>query len=125
MSGAELRRVISAQVVRQGRRVGFSGMRVFVACDDDVTNVEMILNNGTVISDDDRIRIAANDFLATGGDGILTPVIPPGGIEYAYDARLTRDLLTLWFRKHGGRLTASEFSSETNRRWNFSDSCVQ
>ncbi len=125
MSGAELRRVISAQVVRQGRRVGFSGMRVFVACDDDVTNVEMILNNGTVISDDDRIRIAANDFLATGGDGILTPVIPPGGIEYAYDARLTRDLLTQWFRNHGGNLKASDFSSEASPRWNFSDSCVQ
>jgi 5'-nucleotidase len=125
VSGAELREVISAQFIQQFRRVGFSGMRVYISCDDEETDIEMILNNGDVISDDDRIRIAANDFLATGGDGILSPVIPEGGFDYPYDGRLTRDLLTQWFKKQGSSMSASDFDSSGNRRWNFSESCAQ
>jgi 2',3'-cyclic-nucleotide 2'-phosphodiesterase (5'-nucleotidase family) len=125
VSGAELREIITAQFGQRNRRVGFSGMQVFMSCDDEETSIEMVLNNGAVISDEDRVRIAANDFLATGGDGILTPVIPEGGIDYPFDARLTRDLLTQWFRNHGGSIAASDFDSTSNRRWNFSESCPQ
>ncbi len=124
VSGADLRRIIEAQAYRTGRRAGFSGMRVFVACEQDAISIEMILNNGHEIADDDRVRISTNDFLATLGDGILSAGMPEGGYEFADDPRFTRDLLVNWFRKRSGRLTAEEFNSEDNRRWNFSDSFV-
>jgi 5'-nucleotidase len=124
LSGAELRQVMSAQAKRQKRRVGFSGMRVFINCDDAATNIEMVLSDGRVIADDDRLRVLANDFLAMGGDGILTPAMPTDGFEYEDDAVLTRDLLVQWFKERGGHIAATDFNSEASRRWNFTDSCV-
>jgi len=125
VSGADLRRIIEAQVYKTGRRAGFSGMRVFVGCEQDAVSIEMILNNGHEIADDQRVRISTNDFLATLGDGILSAGMPEGGYEFADDPRLTRDLLVNWFRKRSGSsLTAEEFKSEDNRRWNFSESFV-
>jgi 5'-nucleotidase len=124
MSGAELRRIIAAQSLRTSRRAGFSGMRAFASCDDGAVNVEMVLNDGRVVNDDDRVRVAANDFLATLGDGILSPAMPEDGFVYPYDPRLTRDLLVQWFKKRGGSLSAEDFSSASEPRWNFSESFV-
>jgi hypothetical protein len=85
----------------------------------------MVLNDGHEIADDDRVRISTNDFLATLGDDILSPGMPEGGYEFANDPRFTRALLVNWFKKRSGSsLTAEEFSSEDNRRWNFSESFV-
>ena len=125
VSGADLRRIIEAQAHKTGRRAGFSGMRVFVDCEQGAISIEMILNNGHEIADDDRVRISSNDFLATLGDGVLSPGMPQGGYEFADDPRFTRDLLVNWFRKRSGSsLTVEQFSSEDKRRWNFSESFV-
>ena len=115
--------MIIAKQARVGdRRASFSGMRVFVNCQDDRMNIKMILNNGHVIDNDDRVRIASNDFLATGGDGILTPAMPADGFEYDDDPRLTRDVVADWLRAHGGSLNAAEFQNTADRRWNLPDS---
>ena len=84
--------------------------------------IEMILNNGHVVDDDDRVRIAASDFLATGGDNILTPAMPDNGYEYDNDPRLVRDVVADWLRAHGDTLNAAEFQNEADRRWNLPDS---
>ena len=99
-------------------------MRVFVGCEQDAVSIKMILNNGHEIADDDRVRISTNDFLATLGDGILSPGMPDGGFQFADDPRMNRDLLVSWFKKHSGSLKAEDFSSEDSRRWNFSESFV-
>jgi len=124
VSGADLRRIIEAQAYKTSRRAGFSGMRVFVDCEQDSISIKMVLNNGHEIADDDRVRISTNDFLATLGDGVLSPGMPEGGYEFADDPRLTRDLLVNWFRKRSGSLTAEDFRSEDKRRWHFSESFV-
>jgi len=124
VSGAELRRIIEAQARKTHRRAGFSGMRVFIGCEQQAVGVKMVLNNGHEIADDERVRISTNDFLVTLGDGIFTPAVPEGGFRYEDDPRFNRDLLVAWFKKRGGSLTAEEFSSEANPRWNFSESFV-
>lgn len=121
LSGADLRRVITAQARRSNRRAGFAGMRVFVDCVDNAIDIRMVLNNGREIADDDRILVSTNDFLATLGDGILSPAMPEGGFQFEEDARFNRDLIVDWFKKRGGTLSAREFSSDDQRRWNFSD----
>jgi len=121
LSGAQVRNIIEAQVHNDRRRAGFSGMRVFVACQDDVMSIEMILNNGRAIADDDRVRVAASDFLAGGGDEVLTPAMPDGGFQYDEDPRTIRDVLADWFRKRGGSINAADFESGADRRWNFSE----
>lgn len=124
MSGADLRRIISAQAMKQSARAGFSGMRVFVACSGGAASIDMVLNDGSSIDNADRVRVLNNDFLITGGDDILTPAMPAGGFQYAGDPRLTRDLLVEWFKRRGGSLSAEDFSTAANRRWNFSPSFV-
>ena len=122
VSGADLRRIIEVQARKSSERAGFSGMRVFVGCEQDSISIKMILNNGHEIADDDRVRISTNDFLATQGDGLLTPGMPEGGFQYADDPRLNRDLLVSWFKNRGGSLNANDFSSAASPRWNFSES---
>ena len=124
VSGADLRRIIEKQALEDRRRAGFSGMRVFVACENEAIDIKMVLNSGHEIADGDRVRISTNDFLATLGDRILSPGVPDGGYQFADDPRFTRDLLLNWFRKRGGSLTVEDFNSEDNRRWNFSESFV-
>jgi 5'-nucleotidase len=124
LSGADLRRIIEVQARKTSERAGFSGMRVFVGCEQDAISIKMILNNGHEIADDDRVRISTNDFLATQGDDLLTPGMPEGGFQYEHDPRLNRDLLVSWFKNRGGSLNADDFSSEASPRWNFSESFV-
>ena len=122
LSGQDLRKIIAKQARVGNRRAGFSGMRVFVDCQDDRMNIKMVLNNGDVIDNDDRVRIATNDFLTTGGDDIFAPAMPPDGFDHDDDPRLTRDVVADWLRAHGGSLNAADFQTDTDRRWNLPES---
>jgi 2',3'-cyclic-nucleotide 2'-phosphodiesterase (5'-nucleotidase family) len=120
ISGQDLRRVIT-RMVGAHRLPGFAGMRVFVSCDNAQMRVEMRLDDGRVIGDNDRIRIVANDFLALGGDDILTPAIPDSGFELRYDMPLTRDALVDWFRAGPDTLSPEDFQTHHAPQWNLPD----
>jgi len=96
-------------------------MRVFITCNDEQMNVVMRLNDGREIEDDDRIRVVANDFLALGGDDVLTPAIPDDGFALRYDMPLTRDVLIAWFRAGPTTLAPEEFRSHDRPKWNVPD----
>jgi len=118
LSGAQLRRVIAHQVPRQLRRAGISGMRVLVTCNKDAMKVSMTLDDGHDILDEDRIKVVVNDFLVFGGDDLLTPIIPDGGITFSTDLPMVRDVLVTWFSNQDGPLRADQFLGAENRRWN-------
>ena len=121
LSGRDLRGVIARQA-GASRLPGFAGMRVFVSCSDiGQMLVEMRLNDGREIGDDDRIRVVANDFLAMGGDDILTPAIPDGGFELHYDMPLTRDALVSWFKAGPATLAPEDFRSHDEPNWTLPD----
>ncbi len=122
LSGHELRRIVAVQAHRAGRRAGFAGMRVFVACEGGQMRVRMLRPNGREIDDADRLRVIANDFLLLGGDGILTPVTPDGGFDIPANTPLVRDVLAGWFEQQQTPLRAEQFLDETNRRWNLPES---
>jgi 2',3'-cyclic-nucleotide 2'-phosphodiesterase (5'-nucleotidase family) len=113
LSGADLRRVIARQAHNRDRAAGFSGMRVFVSCEERGMVLRMLRDDGTEIEDNDRVRVVANDFLLLGGDGILTPVMPDEGFDISYSSPLLRDTLADWFRQQQTALD--------NRRWNLPD----
>ena len=120
LSGRDLRQVI-ARHVHTRRLPGFAGMRVFVSCDESQMKIEMRLDDGRIVGDDDRIRVIANDFLAVGGDDILTPAIPDGGFELHYDLPGTRDALVSWFRAGPDTLTPEDFRTHDVPKWNLPD----
>ncbi|HEY5644278.1 MAG TPA: 5'-nucleotidase C-terminal domain-containing protein [Woeseiaceae bacterium] len=121
LSGRELREVIARQVPRRPRLAGFAGMRVFVECEGAVMDVVMLRTDGTEIDDEDRVRVAANDFLALGGDDILTPVIPAEGFRLRDDMPRTRDVLIDWFRGNAGTLRPEAYVSNAAPKWNLPD----
>jgi 5'-nucleotidase len=121
ISGLELRRVIATQAHNKPRLPGFSGLRVTVVCDGGKMNVVMRLADGREIVDTDRIQVIANDFLAFGGDDILTPVIPVGGFELNFNMPRTRDALIQWFKASPGTMDPADFRSLNTPKWNLPD----
>lgn len=128
LSGRALRAIFTAQAT-PARRLGFAGMRVYAECRDGGPYVRVLRDDGSEVLDGDRVTVLANDYLAYGGDGIMTPGTPPGGLEVSYDLPLTRDVLVRWLQERGGRLHPDDWRSDGAPRWNLPDgfprSCAQ
>ena len=124
LTGAELRQIAKREAFKAGRRAGFSGMRVFVSCNDNELDVAMIRQGGTAIDDDDVLEVLTTDFLATGGDDVLTPIIPADGFPIDTNQPLVREAIADWLRKRGGNLSASTFSDAGNPKWNIAASAA-
>lgn len=93
-------------------------MRVFVDCANSRMDVRMLREDGNEIEDGESVTILANDFLATGGDGILVPATPEGGFELRYDGPRTRDVLVDWLRARGGSLNPENWQTHGAPKWN-------
>lgn len=119
MTGAELRQVLAHQLTGRYQRGHFAGIRVTAACHAEQLAIDMTDRNGNQIQDDDVLLVVSNDFLAEGGDGVFTPVMPEGGYETDPGAPLVRDLIVDWMRAHGGSISSSDFYSGVPERWNY------
>lgn len=120
LSGAQLREVLERQALRDPR-AGFSGIRVFAACNDDKLELTMIRPDGTEIADDEMLVVTTTDFLATGGDDIFTTIIPDDGFRIENNLPLMREAIADWFRQRGGNLGADDFSDSDSPKWNLPD----
>jgi 5'-nucleotidase len=120
ITGADLRRTI-ARLSKTHRRAGFSGMRVFAECNGTQLSIDMQLDDGRWIQDEDRMRVIANDFLALGGDSVLTPAIPEGGFILEFNQPRARDVLVEWFKAQGNALDPADWSSHKTPKWNPSE----
>jgi 5'-nucleotidase len=121
LTGAELRKVFAAALQRTRALPGISGIRVRAACAAGAPAVTMLRPSGEAIRDSDRLVIATMDFLATGGDGILTPVMPPDGFPLTTTGSLARDEIAGWLRRRGGRLREEDLITPANPRWQYSE----
>ncbi len=117
LSGNELRRVIATQTQRKKSRIGFSGMTVTVACDAAAMTIGMQLTDGRTIEDSDAVSVAVNDYMAFGGDGVLTEIMPPGGYPTDDSQPLVRDIFIQWLRETGGSISADDFLTSSAPKW--------
>jgi 2',3'-cyclic-nucleotide 2'-phosphodiesterase (5'-nucleotidase family) len=115
ITGRELRQVFSASLLQSRRGLGFSGVRVEARCEAGAPAVTMTRPSGTAIADDDAVLLVTSDFLATGGDGILTPVMPAGGFPVDAAAPLVRDLLVEYLRRPGSPVREAQLVDATPR----------
>jgi 5'-nucleotidase len=115
MAGKDLRKIVAAQAHNHRRRAGIAGMQVVISCNSDTMRVDMTLSDGRRVADEDRVRVIANDFLALGGDNILTPAMPDGGFTWPAPVQTTRGVLVEWFEQQQGRLHARDFQSDKPR----------
>ncbi|MDH3673688.1 MAG: 5'-nucleotidase C-terminal domain-containing protein, partial [Gammaproteobacteria bacterium] len=125
LTGAELRTVMEREVFKGDRRAGLAGIRVSAACDDNKLNVTMIRADGSEIEDHELLAIMTTDFLATGGDDVLTPIIPEGGFPISSDTPLIREVIANWMREHGGKLNADTFTDTDDPKWNIPGSIAE
>ena len=117
LSGAELRAVLAHQAYNHRRRAGIAGIRATVSCSSEQMKIVMERPDGREIHDDERVRLIVNDFLALGGDDILTPVIPDDGFAIDETMPLVRDVLITWFRNGPDVLRPEDFQSTEQPRW--------
>ncbi len=104
LNGRQLRQVFAAHLQRSRRIIGFSGIRVRAQCSAGSLDVVLLRPTGIPIRDDEPLLIAISDFLATGGDGMLASVTPPGGFPIPATAPLLRDVLADYLSRLDGRL---------------------
>lgn len=124
IAGQDLRKIIAAQAHNHRRRAGIAGMRVFVKCDGDAMQVDMTLADGRSIADQDRVRVIANDFLALGGDDVLTPGMPEEGFTWPEPVQSTRGVIVDWFEQQQGHLNSRDFLSD-KPRWMIPDGLAE
>lgn len=119
LTGAELRAVLARQLQRTSRILGVAGVRVRAGCEQGAVAVDLLRPSGTPVQDHEFLTVVASDFLATGGDNILTPVIPPGGFPVPEDAPLARDVFAGHLRERGRDLREEELVDLRNPRTSF------
>ena len=109
LSGKQLRQVFAAYVQSSRRVVGFSGVIVRAQCSGTALDVAMVRPSGAPIRDDETVRVVVSDFLATGGDGILAPIMPAGGFPVDHGAPLLRDVFADYLKRQKGPLREADF----------------
>jgi 5'-nucleotidase len=119
LSGAELKTVLANQIEGPIRRGHTSGIAVDAGCADGELEITVRDASGIEILDHDRLLVVTNDFLASGGDDVLTPVMPPDGFKVEFEGPLVRDVVVDWMRNRGGTLRDDQFIDESKPRWNF------
>jgi 2',3'-cyclic-nucleotide 2'-phosphodiesterase (5'-nucleotidase family) len=101
LTGRELRQVFSTSIQHGRPGLGFSGVRVEARCEAGALAVAMTRPSGAAIGDGDQLLLVTSDFLATGGGGVLAPVMPEGGFPVDLGAPLVRDVLIEYLRRPG------------------------
>ena len=115
LTGRELRQVFASHFQRSRRGIGFSGVRVRAQCSGGSAAITLTRPSGAPIRDDEALQVVVTDFLATSGDGILTPVIPAAGFPIDYGAPLARDVFADYLSRMQGPLREDPLLESSTR----------
>ncbi|MEM6640280.1 MAG: 5'-nucleotidase C-terminal domain-containing protein [Pseudomonadota bacterium] len=125
LSGRELRTLLAPQITNVKRRAGLSGLQVHVACAAQFeASIELRRSDGSIVDDEDRLSVAANDYLLFGGDRIFAPITPPDGFDIDLGQPRVRDVWADWFSARGGTLSAADFEGAGAQRWFIADDAL-
>lgn len=118
LSGAELKAVLANQIEGPVRRGHISGISVEADCDAGELYISVRKSSGIEVLDHEQLLIVTNDFLASGGDEVLTPAMPAEGFRIEFEGPLVRDVIVDWMKSRVGRLSEDQFIDEAKPRWN-------
>jgi 5'-nucleotidase len=116
LTGAQVKAIFANHFQTTRRTLGVSGIRVRAQCAEGKLAVTLLDSSGRDVKDEDRLTVVLSDFLATGGDGILKPVIPPQGFVLPDNAPLARDVLAGYLGRRGGQLREEALLDLANPR---------
>ncbi|HET9953114.1 MAG TPA: bifunctional UDP-sugar hydrolase/5'-nucleotidase [Polyangiaceae bacterium] len=94
LTGAELRRLFTQHLSHdQHGIVSISGLRLGASCAAHGLVIELKRESGSRVRDTESLRILTSDYLATGGDQLLTPLALSEGRIQPLGNELMRDAL--------------------------------
>ena len=75
ITGAELKTVILTHLQHDSHGlISLSGLRVSARCGKKGAEIKLVRENGHVVTDRETLLLATSDYLATGGDSLLSPL---------------------------------------------------
>lgn len=116
VSGADLRRIIAANLQSRGSLMLVSGIRAVASCSAGELRVEIRRDSGRLVRDRDRLRVASSDFLVSGGDSFFAPI---ADLRVAGDYTSTpvvRDEIARWLNRVKRTWRSEALLNEKNRR---------
>jgi len=113
LTGAELALVVGKNLERRGDMITLSGARATATCGPGGLHVVLRRDSGKPIGAAESLRIVTSDFVATGGSGILEPVMPFRAAA-TIDGPILRDEMADWLSRTGGSWRGADLPA--NRR---------
>lgn len=77
LTGAEMGRVLAANLASVGGYLSLAGLRARARCRDGSLDVVLFRPSGRRVRDSDALLAVTSEFLATGGDGVLESLAAP------------------------------------------------
>jgi 5'-nucleotidase len=103
MTGRDLADVIARNLTSDVGILSVSGLRATARCDGPRLRVDLRRDDGRAIAPDEVLTVATNDFLATGGDQLLS-----GARAKIVAGFPIRELLAHLLRRRGGELRGDD-----------------
>lgn len=115
LRASELARVLAAELQTSSPRLSISGARVQARCRNGALTVTLLGASAQPIPDSAMLDIVTSDYLALGGNGILSSIMPPDGFAMSGAGPLLRDVVADWLRSRSGPLGEEQFLDRN--RW--------
>jgi 5'-nucleotidase len=119
LTGSQLAQVFRAELSQSRDVPGIAGLRVLARCAGGKMTVTIQRSSGRPVTATERLTIVTTDFLATGGDGIFSPVMPADGFPEVRDLPAAREVVADWFRRRGGSLREGQLIDAVAPRWQY------
>ena len=109
MSAADLARMLVRNASRDTSFLSISGVRAELRCAGETLVATLSRVDGRPIPEAELLDVVVSDFLATGGDGVLSELRAQEGAVRLEDGPPLREAMVEVLRARGGRLSASTF----------------
>jgi 5'-nucleotidase len=116
MTAGDLARMLERNATHDTSFLSISGVRAQLRCEHGELVATLRREDGRALADDEEIDVVVSDFLATGGDGVLSEVRGREGAMRLEDDPPLRDAMVEVLRTRGGSLSESSLLDPAHPR---------
>ena len=122
LTGEQLSRIVAFNLERRDpplEILSTAGITIAAACGPRGLQVTLRRPDGSVVGANDAVVLVTNDFVASGGDGVLSPLGRIGPAQNLAGSPLLRDAVADGLRRRGGHLNESQLRVPGRPRWSY------
>jgi 5'-nucleotidase len=118
LEGTHLRRLVRANLKRDGGFFSFGGLTAVARCKDGALDLAIKVG-GKPLSDAAHYTLVTTDFLASGGDGVIGKLnLPPGAIKVT-DVIMREAIIDVLRKQRGKTLDPTTLFDTKHRRMDY------